>query len=517
MILANSSDEEKTILVYAVDSLVASDGGLACRQLVEEKEKVGSWINMSREEVTLAPKSNELVNFEINVPLNAGVGEHNGCIVVQEKKPKSSVNKNGINLTFRSSMRVALTVDGEFYRKLDIINFFIEKKEANKYWLKPKIKNFGNVSIDTAVHVNVYNMFGQLVATRGGDFPIMRGETSSFNFLLDEPFFWGGWHKAKLVVMYDEDPNSEIGINVSKKLSKLEKDSEWFFVTPAPLAIVLLILLMALFFSLIFIIFLFVWIIPQRNKWIQRSWLGYTVNENDNIKTLAKKFNVSWRLLAKVNHLSPPFILSKGDKIKVPPKDDKSVSASKKEKLNTKVQGVNDKKSKIVAKKEKKKEIAKEKVVKNNKVEVKKKDVEKNNKMDKEKPKVNNDSNKPIKETKEKEIKIIKEEKVKKEIKEVKKDTKKVDKIIDKNEALLKEKEKSLSDDNKGVKIDIKNNTVIKKEAKIIKIKTHENNKKDVKKKDLVDNEVKNNKKNKEDIDKEKTIYEKLLDKRKKL
>lgn len=84
----NNSSETKTVLVYAADSTPSTGGAFACKQFAEEQKDVGSWIKLEKSEIKLPAGSTQLVPFTITVPLNAGVGEHNGCILIQEKKEK---------------------------------------------------------------------------------------------------------------------------------------------------------------------------------------------------------------------------------------------------------------------------------------------------------------------------------------------------------------------------------------------------------------------------------------------
>ncbi|MBU4455005.1 DUF916 domain-containing protein, partial [Patescibacteria group bacterium] len=83
VLTVNNSAERKTMLVYAVDSTPSTGGAFACEQLAEVKDDVGAWITLAKSEVALDPGTNELVPFTITVPKNAGVGEHNGCIIIQ--------------------------------------------------------------------------------------------------------------------------------------------------------------------------------------------------------------------------------------------------------------------------------------------------------------------------------------------------------------------------------------------------------------------------------------------------
>jgi len=76
------------------------------------------------------------------------------------------------------------------------------------------------------------------------------------------------------------------------------------------------IIILLLIISLISLI-----VVKQRQKcWIRKSWLEYEVKEGDDINFLASGYSVSWGLIAKANKLAAPYILTAGQKIKLPPK-----------------------------------------------------------------------------------------------------------------------------------------------------------------------------------------------------
>lgn len=313
VLLLNNTDEQKTFLVYAVDSMVSSGGAFACRQMAEPKKEVGSWITLAKSEVTLDSGASEIVPFTITVPQNAGVGEHNGCIVIEEKKEKIE-GQTGMTLTFRTGLRVAITIPGEITRKLEIVDFKIEPQKDGGYLLRAFAKNLGNVSIDADVQVVTRYFFGLTLAQHGGQYPILRGETSEWNFELKKPF-WGGWYRSSFVVEYDENPEATVGVKSGKALTRLEGPSHWFWSSPTPaaLAIEIAVLLLIAFGGFLF------WLSQKRKRWIKENWIEYEVKDGEDINTLAKRFDVSWKLLAKVNKLKPPYALKSGEKIKVPP------------------------------------------------------------------------------------------------------------------------------------------------------------------------------------------------------
>ena len=314
MLTVNNSAERKTMLVYAVDSTPSTGGAFACAQKSETPKDVGAWITLEKGEVTLEPGTNELVLFTIAVPKNASVGEHNGCIVMQEKKEPVK-GQSGASLSFRTGLRVAITIPGELERKLEIVGFTVTKKDDGSFLLHPLVKNLGNVSIDADAQVITRYFFGLTHITHGGQYPILRGDTSDWNFELKKPF-WGGWYRSSFVAEYDENPEAGVGIKSGKELTRLEGPSVWFwsFPTPVALAIEVIVLLVLAFGGFLF------WLSRKRKRWIKENWVGYEIKSGEDIKSLAERFDVSWKLLAKVNKLQPPYALKPGEKIKVPPK-----------------------------------------------------------------------------------------------------------------------------------------------------------------------------------------------------
>ena len=314
----NNSDEAKNILVYGVDSTPSTGGAFACKQFSQDKEAVGSWIELEKSEVSLEPGTNEVVPFTISVPTNASVGEHNGCIVIQERKEEDE-KKAGVSLSFRTGIRVAITVPGELKRDIEIIGFTVSKKEKGDskgaLILHPMVKNLGNVSVDADVKVITRSVFGFKHAEHGGQYPILRGDTSDWNFELEKPF-WGGLYRSSFTVEYDPSLEAGVGVQSGGELLKLKGPSVWFFSMPTVGGLIIEIIILLALVALLFLRSA----MKRRKKWIKNSWVDYSVKDGDDINSLSQKFNISWKLLVKVNKLKPPYALKKSQKIKVPPK-----------------------------------------------------------------------------------------------------------------------------------------------------------------------------------------------------
>jgi hypothetical protein len=308
----NNSPEKKTMMVYAADSTPSTGGAFACKQLGEPKTDVGAWITLDKEEVTLEPGTNEVVPFMIRVPGTADVGEHNGCILVQEKKEKG--DSAGVSLAIRTGLRVAITIPGETVRKLQMAGFTVARRGDGSFLLHPAVRNLGNVSIDTDVQVVTSYFFGAVLAREGGQYPVLRSETSDWNFELPQPF-WGGWYRASFAAEYDPNPEAGVGVQSGKGLERLDVPPVWFWSPPTAAGLAIEIIALAF---IIFAIFLYA-VSHKRKKWIRKRWASREVKAGESIQDLAREFGVSWKLLAKANKLKAPYHIGAGKMIKVPP------------------------------------------------------------------------------------------------------------------------------------------------------------------------------------------------------
>lgn len=304
VLVVNDTPEEKSLLMYTADSSFASGGAFACKQLSEEDVMVGSWLELSESTVTLGPIKSEVVPFTITVPPGTAAGEYNGCIAIQENKPPEEQD-GGIRLTTRLVIRVAVTVPGELEKKLEITDFVISPNPTGGYFTTPYLANTGNVSVDADIRITTRHVFGLKHREINSTRTIFRGETGSWNFELREPPL-GGWYRTHLSVRHE----GALGDVV------LKGPTLTFFSWPTTLgwiinACIALVLVIGLF-SL--------WLYRRRKRWVKEDWVGYDVQPGENITLLSEKFDVDWKLLARVNKLKPPYALKSGERINVPPK-----------------------------------------------------------------------------------------------------------------------------------------------------------------------------------------------------
>jgi hypothetical protein len=305
----NNSNTQKTIKVYAVDSQHSSDGAFACAQAVEAKKDVGSWVQLDKNEITLDAGKTEEIPFTVTVPANAETGEHNGCIAIEDVRAPKQQMENGIVLSFRSALRVAVTFPGKIEANLDFTNLIVNQQK-DKIVVSPILKNAGNVSVDATIKISLNTLLNHKKAESEGTFVVLNKDESRFNIELSRPF-WGGWYKLKSEATYAPLQQNPSG-NAPK--SATNSKSQTLFIAPHPTALLIYaILLVVLVASISYI----VWRQRQLTN-LRQDTVEYKVRAGDDIQVLAEKLAIDWRKLAKLNNLKAPYSLQVGQVIRVP-------------------------------------------------------------------------------------------------------------------------------------------------------------------------------------------------------
>lgn len=310
LLVVNNTEEEKTLLVYATDSQRSSDGSFACEQLSDTQDNVGSWIKLDKEEITLEPLTNDKIRFTIEAPDNVSVGEENGCILIQEKKEPSSEG-SGVSLSFRTGLRVVVNIPGEQIRELNLSEFNIETNDT-LFLTKVSVENSGNVSIDANVKVLFNGLLGTTYQEIYNTYPILRGDTSTYNFEVNKPY-WGGFIYVTTTVDYDNSQSASVGVDPENNENVLiSSETKTMFVVPQLPALIIEIVVIVL------IILLIVLIVKRlrKEKHNLKTWTSeYIVKEGEDIELIAKEFKLRWKDIAKYNKLTPPYSLKTGQRI----------------------------------------------------------------------------------------------------------------------------------------------------------------------------------------------------------
>ncbi|MFC7219095.1 WxL protein peptidoglycan domain-containing protein [Streptomyces polyrhachis] len=121
--ILNHTDAPKTFLVYAADAYnTARDGGLAVKDMEEKQKGVGSWIELKRTKVTVAPKKEVEIPFTLTVPARAEPGDHVGAVLAMDEKTSKSETDSSVKVRRSVGTRVYVSVAGTRTTELSLEN-----------------------------------------------------------------------------------------------------------------------------------------------------------------------------------------------------------------------------------------------------------------------------------------------------------------------------------------------------------------------------------------------------------
>lgn len=247
------------------------------------------------------------VPFTINIPQGVDTGEHSGGIIITPLTPPQKLESTGVMIKTQICVRAYETVPGEIVKKIKLISFELGLSPDKKnYQPTLKVKNESNISLVPDVKMT---MSGFGLAERFKIFKknekasqvrLLRNAEVIIHETFSRPYF--GHFNFQAEVSYDS--------NFGKEILKTKTISIW--VIPWRDLIALTIVLLVLAVVIYTIIF---W---RKRKYSTRGWKLYTISLGENLVTIADKYNISWKFLAKANKLKKPYIIKEGQTILVP-------------------------------------------------------------------------------------------------------------------------------------------------------------------------------------------------------
>lgn len=306
----NNTETEKRIKVYATDSVISSGGAFACAQAADTVKDVGGWISLQKDIVTLQPGASEKINFTVSVPDFAEPGEHNGCIAIQEADAEAASVGNGIALSFRSAIRVAITVPGDIKKDLTIRDVRLTSRDTVLIGTV-LMRNNGNVSLDTTITSSLKGLFGGARQTITGTYPALPQTLTELNFEYNKPY-WGGIYKIDVRAQYNSNIAESLGEGSAQQ--EVQKSSKYMYIVPEPTALAVQLAIV----STVCVLGWLAWrkmIIQKRQI---KKWVDYEVRKGDDVQSLAASIDANWKHIVVANKIRAPYMLKEGETIKLP-------------------------------------------------------------------------------------------------------------------------------------------------------------------------------------------------------
>ena len=318
----NFGKETAHIKVYAVDADSGETGSFILKFKDEKQNSIGAWTTIEKEELLLAPEERTDIPFKIEIPMSAEPGQYLGGIVVESIPAgknaggklcsSNQICPTGVGISTRMGARIYLTIPGA--AKEDVLwqEFRHFKKLTGKSYFSFKIVNNGNVSYEPRAHITIYDTFGgvydKFEAPLGTSLPNTTID-STVPWTKESPLF--GKYSAEATISFPKKFHSASAALLQGSAVEARSITMWII----PWGIIFIIIVFTAIMAMSYIRH------KKRLLVIISGCENYRVNAEEDIMHIAETKNISWKLLAKINKIKPPYTIRKGSTILVPKKN----------------------------------------------------------------------------------------------------------------------------------------------------------------------------------------------------
>lgn len=300
--IVNNSDKTLSYNVRPVDSERNNQNDIVFKMANAENLNLGKWVNLGKSTFEIPAHGNLNIPFSINVPGNTFPGTYYGGISIEKNTPAFiSTASQSVKVNTRNVMQMIINVPGEVSKDYEISNLTYSKG-AFHY----SFKNKGNVIMTVAgeVQISGTGFGGQTGNIKVPPLKVLPGDSLEETIAFKNQPILGSYHAtfAGKVYYFDGMENKDLELNSFKLETDFAAINFQFLV----IVISLLVLLIAILII---------------KHLLKKKYLSecseYIVADGENIRTIATKFNMSWKKLAKINRIGEPYSLDKGQKILV--------------------------------------------------------------------------------------------------------------------------------------------------------------------------------------------------------
>jgi len=109
-----------TVALFAKDAATTTDSGFAIQPTAQQPTDVGAWTVLGKNKVTIPPRREIVIPFQVGVPYNATPGDHSGAIVLSLLATQPKPDGQSIIVEHRVAMRIHLRVPGAMNPQLSV-------------------------------------------------------------------------------------------------------------------------------------------------------------------------------------------------------------------------------------------------------------------------------------------------------------------------------------------------------------------------------------------------------------
>jgi hypothetical protein len=167
--IINFADHPQTLNVYSVDAVNGTNGTFTFAPRSAPRTQVGAWLTVgiiTNGEVTVAPRTVEILPIYLRVPGNASPGDHAGAVIVSLTGLVKGKGKQLVKFEQRIATRVIIRVSGPLHPRLSIENLHasysghLNPFASGAVTVTYTVRNTGNVLLGASQHVSAHGLFG---------------------------------------------------------------------------------------------------------------------------------------------------------------------------------------------------------------------------------------------------------------------------------------------------------------------------------------------------------------------
>jgi hypothetical protein len=176
----NYTRKPEVLSLYPVDAVSATNGTISFPAQTAKRQQAGAWLAIGTPkasgQITVKPRSTDILPIQLKVPMNAPPGDHIGGILVSlnglvnGKFGKGSVQK--LKFAQRLAIKVLIHVSGPTHPNLSIQHLKSSYSGPIDPFAKGKVKityqvhNGGNIVLGGPQTVTVHGLFGEKVVAK---------------------------------------------------------------------------------------------------------------------------------------------------------------------------------------------------------------------------------------------------------------------------------------------------------------------------------------------------------------
>lgn len=205
------------IKLYPKDAVTTSDGRFDLLREDQDSKHVGTWIQMSKNQISLKPGETIEIPFILTMPKLLEPGQYIGGIVVQGEPIMGKKSREGVtfNLLPRTGVFVTVNAPGKQEKLLGINGFTGDVNYAgDEAVFKVELANMGNMTLAPKTHIYLKNGKGKTLKTVKVDVGfIVPGQKMKREVTVSDILHFGA-AKAELEVKYADSKSAKASTRV---------------------------------------------------------------------------------------------------------------------------------------------------------------------------------------------------------------------------------------------------------------------------------------------------------------